>query len=148
MGVQQASGIPTFRQQLTLEENMLKNTATLFESGLLHGGSVLQLVLPAVPEPSEISDAIASIRDVKALIRPVCEPTSLVNVDGRYVGRPQVLMELCSLNTPPPPCLIVCSAVMHLLAGTEPSVAIKSDGSVVSASWQGCVMMLQSASFG
>lgn len=52
------------------------------------------------------------------------------------------------MKTPPQPCEAVCAAVMHLLAGTEPSVAVKRNGSVLSTSWEACVKMMKSASFG
>mmetsp|Transcript_159371 Transcript_159371/g.293736 ORF Transcript_159371/g.293736 Transcript_159371/m.293736 type:complete len:357 (-) Transcript_159371:239-1309(-) len=134
-----AAGHPIFQQQLTWQGSLLDEKSTLQAHGLSPEGAIVQLMLRSLPDASELEDAKAIMHAGLGAIEV------LANARGR---RPKAeISELAAFARPPPVCETVCQAVLYLLAGIEPSIQVKSNGSPKDATWKSCAAMMRSGSF-
>jgi len=134
-----AAGHPIFQQQLTWQGSLLDEKSTLQAHGLSPEGAIVQLMLRSLPDASELADAKAIMHAGLGAIEV------LANARGR---RPKAeISELAAFARPPPVCETVCQAVLYLLAGIEPSIQVKSNGSPKDATWKSCAAMMRSGSF-
>lgn len=137
--IQSAAGHQIFQQQLAWQGCLLENDSTLQAHGFSSQGAVVQLMLKSLPDQAELEGPKA----IKNLGLAAIEHFAL----GAPVRRHRDIVELSALKVPPGLCETVCGAVVYLLAGVEPSINLKRNGSPSPATWTVCVEMMRSGSF-
>jgi hypothetical protein len=136
--IQKARGIPVWQQMLSFQAEILNDQSRLKELSLPHEDLVFEIALKSIPSPSleEMEALIAFGQNVLAGGR-----NGLGNVSKGEI------QECRALANPRPPVVTICRAVLHLLAGLEPEIPIKQDGSPTNDSWGGCRAMMKNTHF-
>jgi len=125
--VRAASGIPVWHQMLVWQMAALEHNASLGDLSLPSKGAALQLAV-VLPSDAEVAQARHSIQDASAALNSL-------SLRG--------LTELKRLARPPAGVDLVLEAVLHLLAGIDPSIQLNSSGGLKDTSWKASTAMMK-----